>query len=172
MNHQGAKTPRNDLLLGALVSWWFCLSFSAPQALGQTVEPTSPQPPPRVSPPDTVPSPPTRSRWPDAFEYIQLSRSTKPYWTAGKADQVLDQACRTGQFIPVSPLRLAAVFNGKEGAAVLGVIPKGRHDLLIDPGKLAREGETYFFYSANWGNCRVFYTGPLGPRKKPTGKKK
>lgn len=132
----------------------------------QTVEPSSPAPPRGISRPGTVPSPPTRSRWPDAFEYIQVKRSQKPYWTAGKADAVLDQACRIGQFVPVTPLRLSAVFDGKQGAAVLGFVPQGRHDLLNDPGKLAREGEAYYFYNADWGNCRVFYEGPLGPRRK------
>lgn len=117
-----------------------------------------------------MPSPDTRSRWPDSYDYIQVRRSKLPYWKAGKADGVLDQACRIGQFLPVSPLRLAAVFDGKEGQAVLGVVPKGRHDLLIDPEGLARAGETYFFYNANWGNCRVFYDGPLEPRKRKTRK--
>lgn len=170
MNHQDTQAPRRRSLLGVLVPWGFCLSFLAPPSGAQTVEPSSPQPPPGVERPGIVPSPPTRSRWPDAYEYIQLSRSQKPYWTVGKADAVLDQACRIGQFLPVSPLRLAAVFDGKVGAAVLGVVPKGRHDLLNDPGRLRRDGETYFFYGANWGNCRVFYTGPLEPRRKKVKK--
>ncbi|MBF0166338.1 MAG: hypothetical protein HQL45_01805 [Alphaproteobacteria bacterium] len=138
-------------------------------AQAQHVEPTAPD---RLAPmmaPGILPgSPSLRSRWPDAYEYTMLKRSKLPYWKAGKADPVLDQACRTGQFIPVSPLRLAAVFDGKTGQAVLYMIPKERHDLLIDPGNLARSGETYFFFSPNWGNCEVFYEGPQPPRRKPT----
>jgi hypothetical protein len=160
-----AEKRRHFLSLAQLCA--LCALFGYPLfSAAQTVEPSSPQSPPSVRPPDTVPSPDLRSRWPDAFEYIQVKRSQKPYWTVGKKDAVLDQACRTGQFIPVSPLRLTAVFDGKTGAAVLGVVPKGRHDLLIDPERLARDGETYYFYSANWGNCRVFYEGPLAPRRK------
>jgi hypothetical protein len=171
MNHQGAKAPRKSfVLLGAFVSWWFGFSLLGILAFAQTVEPSSPEPPRNTQTPDNVPSPPTRSRWPDAFEFVQVRQSKKPFWTAGKADAVLNEACRTGQFVPVTPLRLSAVFNGKEGAAVLGVVPKGRHDLLIDPLHLARAGETYYFYSANWGNCRVFYEGPLEPRKKKAKK--
>lgn len=137
-------------------------------AFAQTVEPAHPAPPNQVKRPGVVPSPPTRSRWPDSFEYLLVKQSKKSFTLAGKADQVLDEACRTGQFVPVSPLRLVAVFGEKQDATVLGVVPKGRHDLLIDPEKWARAGETYYFYNANWGNCRVFYEGPLGPRKKKT----
>ncbi|TAN48708.1 MAG: hypothetical protein EPN26_12285 [Rhodospirillales bacterium] len=158
-------TPRRfSILLGALVSWWFCLDLSS-VAFAQSVERTAPDPLPPVQTPDALSGSPGRSRWPDAYDYIQVKRSKLPYWKAGKADAVLDQACRTGRFVPVAPLRLAAVFDGKEGSAVLGVVPKGRHDLLSDPGKLARAGETYYFFSPSWGNCQVFYEGPQPPRR-------
>jgi hypothetical protein len=115
---------------------------------------------------EELPKIPPPRRWPDAYEGLLVRRSPLPWWKAGKADAVLTEACRIGRFQGVDGLRLYVRFEGKEGRALLRVVPKGRHDLLADPDGLRRPEETYYFKDDGWGNCLVLYEGPKPPRVK------
>ncbi|MBI4968942.1 MAG: hypothetical protein HZC25_12570 [Rhodospirillales bacterium] len=117
-----------------------------------------------------LPKHPVHRRWPDAVDPLRHRASKKPFWQAGKEDHVLSHACKIGRFNGIIPLRLYAVFEGKEGRALLTMVPRGRqHDLLTDPDGLARPGETYYFKDDGWANCRVFFEGPLAPRRLKNG---
>jgi hypothetical protein len=87
--------------------------------------------------------------------------SKSPYWNVGPLDQNLSRACSLGRFNVADPSRWEAYFGGKEGTETL-VIAKGTGANLVDPGRLAKPKEDYFFRNHGTTRCEVY----VGGRKK------
>jgi hypothetical protein len=93
-----------------------------------------------------------------------------PYWQAGTPDPLLTSACRVGDFASLPLNRIVVRFTAPEGRGVLQMIPPLYHHLLIDRAKLARPGESYYFYGTGQPDCRVWVTGEAKGRALPAGR--
>ena len=84
--------------------------------------------------------------------------SKSPYWKVGPLDQNLSRACALGQFNVADPTRWEAYFGGPEGTETL-VIAKGTGANLVDPHRLAKRKEDYFFRNHGTTDCEVYVGG-------------
>ncbi|MBX6369425.1 MAG: hypothetical protein IRZ04_15670 [Rhodospirillales bacterium] len=87
--------------------------------------------------------------------------SKSPYWKVGPLDPALSRACSLGRFNVADPSRWQAYFGGPEGAETLA-IAKGTGANLIDPGRLAKPKEDYFFRKHGTTECEVYVGGRRG----------
>lgn len=93
-----------------------------------------------------------------------LVRSRAPYWQVGHLSSELSQECRRNRFGERQAMRYRAVFDGPDGAGILG-IAKGTGLNLYDPKGLARPDEDYFFADAGTSACTVYVARhPPAPR--------
>ncbi|HXP98399.1 MAG TPA: hypothetical protein VN809_16925 [Telmatospirillum sp.] len=101
----------------------------------------------------------------DESPWVITAISDKPYWTVGKPDPVLTQACRLGDFGSLPLNRMVVRFNGEEGRGLLQVVPPTHRHLLIDGRKFSRANETYYFLNSGLATCEVWFTGKGTPRR-------
>jgi hypothetical protein len=116
--------------------------------------------------PDPLTPPGAFQRLPaiDDTQWVVLSVSDQPYWTVGKPDPVLTNACRLGDFASVPGNRIVVRFNGDQGRGLLQVVPPTHRHLLIDRRKLSRPGEIYYFLNTGLATCDVWFAGRGKPR--------
>ncbi len=95
----------------------------------------------------------------DETPWVVTAISDQPYWTVGKADPVLTNACRLRDFGSLPLNRMVVRFNGEEGRGLLQVVPPTHRFLLIDNRKLSRPDETYYFLNTGLASCEVWFTG-------------
>ncbi|MTJ79446.1 MAG: hypothetical protein F8N37_00270 [Telmatospirillum sp.] len=100
----------------------------------------------------------------DETRWVILSRSEQPYWTVGKADPVLTNACQLGDFGSLTLNRMVVRFEGPKGRALLQVVPPTHRHLLIDRRGLSRPGEIYYFLNTGLSTCEVWFAGKGAPR--------
>ncbi|MDR3438682.1 hypothetical protein [Telmatospirillum sp.] len=116
--------------------------------------------------PDPLVGPGPFQRLPSIDEtlWVVTAISDKPYWTVGKPDPVLTNACRLRDFGSLALNRMVVRFNGEEGRGLLQVVPPTHRHLLIDTRKLSRPDETYYFLNTGLATCEVWFTGKGRPR--------
>jgi hypothetical protein len=116
--------------------------------------------------PDRLVAPGPFQRLPSIDEtlWVVTAISDKPYWTVGKPDPVLTNACRLRDFGSLALNRMVVRFNGEEGRGLLQVVPPTHRFLLIDNRKLSRPNETYYFLNTGLATCEVWFTGRGKPR--------
>jgi hypothetical protein len=116
--------------------------------------------------PDRLVAPGLFQRLPaiDETIWIVTAVSDQPYWTVGKPDPVLTNACRLDDFGSQTLNRMVVRFNGDEGRGLLLVVPPTHRHLLIDKRKLSRPAETYYFLNSGTTTCEVWFTGKGKPR--------
>lgn len=100
----------------------------------------------------------------DETPWVVTAVSDRPYWTVGKADPVLTNACRLRDFGSLPLNRMVVRFNGEEGRGLLQVVPPTHRFLLIDKRKLSRPDETYYFLNTGLSTCEVWFIGKGKPR--------
>lgn len=117
--------------------------------------------------PDRLVGPGAFRRLPSIDEtlWVVTGVSDRPYWTVGKADPVLTNACRLKEFMTPALNRIVVQFNGEEGRGLLQVVPPTHRHLLLDQRKLARPDETYYFLNTGLANCEVWFLGKGKPRQ-------
>ena len=67
-----------------------------------------------------------------------MAVSKQPYWSFGKLDPVLTEACRLGEFASVPFNSITMQFSGDRGRALMQVVPPLYRHLLVDRRSLAR----------------------------------
>lgn len=100
----------------------------------------------------------------DETGWVVTAISDHPYWTVGKPDPVLTNACQLRDFGSLPLNRMVVRFNGEEGRGLLQVVPPTHRFLLIDNRKLSRPDETYYFLNTGLATCEVWFTGKGKPR--------
>jgi hypothetical protein len=118
----------------------------------------------RVPEPLIAPGPFQRLPSIDETTWVVTAISDQPYWTVGKPDPVLTNACRLRDFGSLALNRMVVRFNGEEGRGLLQVVPPTHRFLLIDTQKLSRPDETYYFLNTGLATCDVWFTGKGKPR--------
>jgi hypothetical protein len=120
--------------------------------------------------PDPIIGPGPFQRLPsiDETQWVVLAVSDKPYWTVGKADAVLTNACQIGEFQSLTLNRMVVKFDGEEGRGLLQVVPPTHRHLLLDKRRLSRPGETYYFLNSGLATCEVWFIGKGKPRSLST----
>lgn len=101
---------------------------------------------------------------------VKLPVSTQPYWSFGKVDPVLSEACQLGDFVTLPLNRIILQFAGKEGRAVMQVVPPLYRHLLVDRRSLARPGVTYYFFDTMLPSCEVRVDANVVLRSFPGGR--
>jgi len=91
----------------------------------------------------------------DESRWVPLPPRKEPWWTFGKVDPVLTEACRLGDFVTLPLNRIILQFQGEQGRALMQVVPPLYRQLLVDKRKLARAGVTYYFYDTASPDCEV-----------------
>ncbi len=132
-------------------------------------------------PPDPPEAGQTLERWPgpgpfqnlpaiDESPLVPLPPRKDPWWSFGKVDPVLTEACRLGDFVTAPFNRIVLQFQGDKGRALMQVVPPLYRHLLLDRRKLARTGVTYYFYDTNLPDCEVRVDATAKVRSFPLGK--
>jgi hypothetical protein len=106
----------------------------------------------------------------DESRWVPLPPRKEPWWTFGKLDPVLTEACRLGDFVTLPLNRIILQFQGDKGRALMQVVPPLYHHLLVDGRKLARPGVTYYFYDTARPDCEVRVDAGVPVRSFPLGK--
>jgi hypothetical protein len=91
----------------------------------------------------------------DESHPVELPSVKQPYWSFGKLDPVLTEACRLGDFASQPINRIELHFVGDTGRARMQVIPPLYRNLLIDRRSLAKPGVTYYFLDTALPDCEV-----------------
>ena len=91
----------------------------------------------------------------DESHPVPLPPVKQPYWSFGKLDPVLTEACRLGEFASQPINRIELNFVGDTGRARMQVVPPLYRNLLIDRRKLAKPGVTYYFLDTALPDCEV-----------------
>jgi hypothetical protein len=91
----------------------------------------------------------------DENRWVFLPPVKTPYWSFGKLDPVLTEACRLGDFATAPLNRILLQFAGDRGRALFQVVPPLYRHLLFDRRKLARPGVTYYFFDTAQPSCEV-----------------
>jgi len=91
----------------------------------------------------------------DESRWVPLPPVKQPWWTFGKVDPVLTEACRLGDFFTLPLNRIILQFQGEQGRALMQVVPPLYRHLLVDGRKLAQPGITYYFYDTGRPDCEV-----------------
>lgn len=136
-----------------------------PPQSGQIEQPDEDHRPGSV--PDRLIAPGPFQRLPsiDETPWVVTAISDQPYWTVGKPDPVLTNACRLRDFGSLPLNRMVVRFDGEEGRGLLQVVPPTHRFLLIDSRKLSRPNETYYFLNTGLATCEVWFTGKGPPRR-------
>ena len=106
----------------------------------------------------------------DESRWVLLPPRKEPYWTFGKLDPVLTEACRLGDFATLPLNRIILQFQGDQGRALMQVVPPLYRHLLVDRRKLARPGVTYYFYDTARPDCEVRVDANAKVRSFATGR--
>jgi len=158
------------------------LILLAPSAVSAKSPPTDYREPP-PDPPGSgavanAPPIPDRLTRPGAFQqlptideslWVALPPVQKPYWSFGKVDPVLSEACRLGDFVTLPLNRIVLQFAGTEGRAVFQVVPPLYRHLLVDRRSLARQGVAYYFFDTAQPDCEVRVDANVKVRSFPNG---
>ena len=122
--------------------------------------------------PDRLVGPGPYQRLPaiDESQWVVLAVRRQPYWTLGQLDPVLTEACRLGDFASLPLNRIIVRFAGDQGRAVAQVVPPLYRHLLVDRRRLARPGETYYFFATADPDCEVRVEGAARVRAFPVGR--
>lgn len=105
----------------------------------------------------------------DESRWVPLPPSKQPYWSFGKIDPVLTEACRLGDFVTLPLNRIILQFTGSQGRAVMQVVPPLYRDLLVDRRSLARPGVIYYFFDTAQPDCEVRVDANVKPHNFPKG---
>jgi hypothetical protein len=106
----------------------------------------------------------------DESRWVPLPPRKDPWWSFGKLDPVLTEACRLGDFVSLPLNRIILQFQGDKGRALMQVVPPLYHQLLIDRRKLARPGVTYYFFDTARPDCEVRVDTGVPVRSFPQGR--
>lgn len=106
----------------------------------------------------------------DESRWVPLPPHKEPWWTFGKVDPVLTEACRLGQFATLPLNRIILQFQGDQGRAIMQVVPPLYHHLLVDSRKLAKPGVTYYFHDTASPDCEVRVDAKAAIGSFPLGK--
>lgn len=106
----------------------------------------------------------------DESRWVPLPARKEPWWSFGKVDPVLTEACRLGEFATLPLNRIVLQFQGDKGRAIMQVVPPLYRHLLVDSRKLARAGVTYYFYDTALPDCEVRVDAGVPLRSFPLGK--
>jgi hypothetical protein len=153
----------------------FALLLAAAPALAKAPPLDYHEPPPdppeagyaeRLNPPGPFQNLPAidESRW------VPLPPRKDPWWSFGKVDPVLTEACRLGDFVTAPFNRIILQFQGDKGRALMQVVPPLYRHLLLDKRKLAVSGVTYYFYDTNRPDCEVRVDAGAKVRSFPPGR--
>lgn len=118
-----------------------------------------------VPPPLVGPGPFRRLPLVQDGDWVIVATRKVPYWKAGTFDPVLTNACRRGEFATLPSNLMVVRFTAPDGAAALQVVVPTHRHLLADQRKLAKAGETYFFFDSGQPDCQVWINGKAVPRK-------
>ena len=110
---------------------------------------------PPALPPLTGPGPFQNLPALDESQWVKLKPVRTPYWSYGKIDPVLTEACRLGDFASAEINRIVLQFSGDQGRAMFLVVPPQYRHLLFDRRKLARPNVTYYFLDSGAPDCEV-----------------
>lgn len=116
-----------------------------------------PPDPPEVGYVERAPAPGPYQNLPaiDESQWVPLPPRKEPWWTFGKVDPVLTEACRLNQFASLPLNRIVLQFQGDQGRALMQVVPPLYRQLLVDSRKLAKPGVTYYFFDTAKPTCEV-----------------
>lgn len=92
----------------------------------------------------------------DESQWVVMAVRQTPYWSEGKLDPVLSNACQLGNFQTLELNRLIIRFTGKEGRGFLRVVPPTHRFLLQDRFNMQAAGETYYFRNSGFPDCQVW----------------
>lgn len=106
----------------------------------------------------------------DESRWAPLPPSKEPWWSFGKLDPVLTEACRIGDFVSLPLNRIILQFQGEKGRAMMQVVPAAYRQLLVDRRKLARPGVTYYFYDTASPDCEVRVDAKTAIQSFPLGR--
>jgi hypothetical protein len=106
----------------------------------------------------------------DESGWVALPAVKTPYWSFGKVDPVLSEACRLGDFATLPLNRIMLQFVGSEGRARFQVVPPLYRHLLVDRRSLARPGVTYYFLGTAQPDCEVRVDANVKPMSFPAGR--
>jgi len=106
----------------------------------------------------------------DESRWVALPPHKEPWWSFGKVDPVLTEACRLNQFVTLPLNRIILQFQGDQGRAVMQVVPPRYRQLLIDSRKLAAPGVTYYFFDTAEPTCEVRVAANVPLRSFPAGR--
>lgn len=106
----------------------------------------------------------------DESRWVPLPPKKVPWWSFGKVDPVLTEACRLGDFVTAPMNRIILQFQGDQGRALMQVVPPLYRHLLLDTRQLARPGVTYYFYDTARPDCEVRVDSNVPVRSFPPGR--
>lgn len=106
----------------------------------------------------------------DESRWVRLPPHKEPWWSFGKLDPVLTEACRIGDFVSLPLNRIVLQFQGDQGRAMMQVVPSRYRDLLVDRRKLARPGINYYFYDTANPDCEVRVEAGVALQSFPLGR--
>lgn len=116
-----------------------------------------PPDPPEIGNVERAPAPGPYQNLPaiDESQWVPLPPHKEPWWSFGKVDPVLTEACRLNQFVSLPLNRIVLQFQGDQGRALMQVVPPLYRQLLVDSRKLAKPGVTYYFFDTAKPTCEV-----------------
>ena len=106
----------------------------------------------------------------DESRWVPLPPVKQPYYSFGKLDPVLSEACQLGDFATLPLNRIILQFVGDKGRALMQVVPPLYRHLLVDRRKLARPGYTYYFLDTAQPDCEVRVDANRAIMSFPTGR--
>ena len=164
-------------MIGKIPATWLAmgLALAAARPLGAAQPPLNYQPPqadppasaqishpspgqfgaPALAPPNSGTGAFQRLPAIDESRWVILAVKKEPYFSFGRLDPVLTEACRLGDFLSLPLNRIIVQFSGPEGRAVVQVVPPLYRHLLVDRRHLSRPKVTYYFFDTAWPDCEV-----------------